>query len=110
MQLFLRNFLWEKEGSEQVPRTASGSGKSWVDIVKAIQPKNSEGDADNEQIVQNMLEVKRRLDIENNVVIFGIDEDRNWLDNVGGIFENLGIETNISNVFKKPIPFTHNRI
>ena len=39
-----------------------------------------------------MLEVKRRVEINNNVVIFGIPESEQWVDEVSNVFSDLCVE------------------
>ena len=68
------------------------AGGSWAQVAKSIQPKVMDGRINKNEMIENMMEAKKRMDIKDNVVIYGLDEETSAEDQVSGLFEALGIE------------------
>ena len=65
----------------------------WAHIVKGLQPMDQNGAVDNNQVVQNMMEAKRRIAIADNVVVYGLQEsDMDLPTQITTLYENLGLE------------------
>ena len=86
---FSKNSIRENDDDQNGITEAGGS---WAQVAKSIQPKDMDGRINKDEIIENMMEAKMRIDIKDNVIIYGFDEETSAEEQVSGLFEALGIE------------------